>query len=315
MNLKNKKILVTGGNGFIGQSVVRSFINKGIDKRNIIIPTSKEFDLKHFKNCLLVTKNIDIVIHLAGIVGGIGFNQEFPGKLFYDNIIIGANLIEASRINKVKKFVCIGTVCSYPKFSSIPFREENLWQGYPEETNAPYGIAKKALLTMLQAYRMQYNFNGIYLLLANSYGPRDNFNPKKSHVIASLIKKTFQAKKNKKKEIIVWGDGSATREFIFVDDVAEAIILATKKYNKSTPINIGTGSEISIKELVDLIKKLIGYQGKVIWDKSKPNGQPRRKLDVSLVKKEIGFFAKTTLKEGLMKTISWYTHLTPVCSS
>lgn len=306
MNLKNKKILVTGGNGFIGRSVVKTLMNQGVDKKNIIIPMSKESDLKHFKNSLIVTKNIDIVIHLAGIVGGIGFNQEFPGKLFYDNIIIGVNLIEASRINKVKKLVCIGTVCSYPKFSQTPFREENLWKGYPEETNAPYGIAKKALLTMIQAYRTQYNFKGVYLLLANSYGPNDSFDPKKSHVVAALIKKIFEAKKNRKKEVIIWGDGSATREFIFVDDAAEAIVLATKKYNKSAPINIGTGLEISIKELAGLIKELIGYQGKVVWDRSKPNGQPRRQLDVSLAKKEIGFLAKTTLKEGLIKTISWY---------
>jgi GDP-L-fucose synthase len=253
-----------------------------------------------------LTKNIDIVIHLAGNVGGIGYNREFPGTLFYDNITMGVNLIEASRINKVKKFVCISTICAYPKFTPVPFKEENLWKGYPEETNAPYGIAKKVLLVMLQAYRQQYGFNGIYLLPVNMYGPGDNFDPKSSHVIAALIKKIHDAKKNDLKEIIAWGNGSATREFFYVEDAAKAIVLATDKYEKSDPVNIGAGFEISIKELANLIAKLMNYKGKIIWDKSKPNGQPRRMLDTKRARKEFDFIAETKFEVGLKKTIDWY---------
>ena len=314
--LTNKRILLTGGAGFVGQYVNKTIKEKAPtsprlrgarkSENQIIIPRSKEFDLREMKNCLKVTKNIDIVIHLAGAVGGIGYNRENPGSLFYDNITMGVNLIEASRINKIKKFVCIGTICAYPKFTPIPFKEKNLWEGYPEETNAPYGLAKKALLVMLQAYRQQYNFNGIYLLPVNMYGPGDNFNPKSSHVIAALIKKIHDAKKNHKKEIIVWGDGQASREFFYVEDAARAIVLATEKYDQPEPINIGAGFEITIKDLVNKLVKLMDFKGKIVWDKTKPNGQPRRCLDVSKAKKEFGFVAKTNFDEGLKKTVKWY---------
>jgi len=302
----NKKILLTGGGGFVGKHVIKELLKKGILEKNIIIPRSKKYDLRDKKTTEKLTKNIDIVIHLAGNVGGIGYNREFPGTLLYDNLTMGVNLIEASRINKIKKFVCIGTICAYPKFVPIPFKEKDLWNGYPEETNAPYGLAKKMLLVMLQSYRQQYNFNGVYLLPVNMYGPGDNFDPKSSHVIAALIKKIYDAKKQNKKEIIAWGDGSATREFFYVEDAAEAIVLATEKYEKSDPINIGAGFEISIKELTNLIAKLMDFKGKIIWDKSKPNGQPRRMLDTRKAKVEFGFKAKTKFREGLIKTINWY---------
>ena len=302
----NKRILLTGGAGFIGEHVQEALRKKGVKKKQIITPRSKECDLRKFENCLNLCRDIDIVIHLAGDVGGIGYNQKYPGTLFYNNITMGVNLIEAARLNKVKKFVCIGTICTYPKFTPIPFKEESLWDGYPEETNAPYGIAKKALLVMLQAYRRQYNFNGIYLLPVNMYGPYDNFDPNRSHVIAALIQKVYEAKKGDKKEIYVWGDGSATREFFFVEDAAEAIILATEKYSKPEPINIGAGFEISIKDLVNIIVKIMNFKGKIIWDSTKPNGQPRRCLDVEKAKEEFGFVAKTKLEEGLRKTIEWY---------
>lgn len=304
--LTNKKILLTGGAGFVGQYVNKA-IKEKVKGKKIVIPKSKEFDLREMKNCLQVTKNIDIVIHLAGAVGGIGYNRENPGSLFYDNVTMGVNLIEASRINKVKKFVCIGTICAYPKFTPIPFKEKNLWNGYPEETNAPYGLAKKALLVMLQAYRQQYNFNGIYLLPVNMYGPGDNFDPKSSHVIAALIKKIHDAKKQNKREIIVWGDGRASREFFYVEDAARAIVLATEKYDQPEPVNIGAGFEITIKDLVNKLVKLMDFKGRIVWDKSKPNGQPRRCLDVSKAKKEFGFVAKTDFDEGLRKTVKWYT--------
>jgi len=304
--LRNKKILLTGGAGFVGKHVQRALKKKGVKSENIVIPRSKKNDLRLMANCLKLTKRIDVVIHLAGNVGGIGYNLKNPGSLFYDNITIGINLIEAARLNKVKKFVCIGTICAYPKFTPVPFKEEDLWSGYPEETNAPYGLAKKVLLVMLQAYRKQYGFQGIYLLPVNIYGPGDNFDPKRSHVIAALIKKIYDAKKKHKKEIVVWGDGSASREFFYVEDAAEAIVLATEKYNKSEPINIGAGFEITIKDLVRKLVKFMNFKGKIVWDKTKPNGQPRRCLDVSRAKKEFGFVAKTNFNEGLKETIKWY---------
>jgi GDP-L-fucose synthase len=306
MNLKNKKILLTGGNGFVGKHVYTELVRKGALPKNILIPSSKKQDLRKLDVCQKLTKNIDLIIHLAGNVGGIGYNREFPGTLFYDNITMGVNIIEAARINKVDKFVCIGTICAYPKFTPVPFKEENLWSGYPEETNAPYGIAKKALLVMLQAYRQQYNFNGIYLLPVNMYGPGDNFDPKSSHVIAALIKKIADAQEKGEKEIVVWGNGSATREFFYVEDAARAIVLAAEKYNKPEPINIGTGFEISIKELVNLLVELMKFKGKIIWDKTKPNGQPRRMLDTTKAKNEFGFKSTTNFKQGLTKTINWY---------
>ena len=303
---KNKKILLTGGAGFVGKHVFDELIRKGANKKNIIIPRSKDYDLRDPKVAEKLTKKIDVIIHLAGNVGGIGYNREFPGTLFYDNLMMGVNLIEGARLNKVKKFVCIGTICAYPKFTPVPFKEENLWDGYPEETNAPYGIAKKVLLVMLQSYREQYGFNGIYLLPVNMYGPGDNFDPKSSHVIAALIKKIHDAKQNNEKEITVWGDGSATREFFYVDDAARAIVSATQEYNQSEPVNIGAGFEISIKELAETLVKLMKFQGKIIWDKTKPNGQPRRMLDTSNARKLFGFSAKVKFKEGLKKTIDWY---------
>jgi len=303
---ENKTILLTGGAGFVGKHVFAELINQGADKKNISIPRSNEFDLRKESVCVELTKGKDIVIHLAGNVGGIGYNRENPGRLFYDNMMMGVNLIEASRLNKVQKFVQIGTICAYPKFTPTPFEEKNLWIGYPEETNAPYGIAKKALLVMLQSYREQYGFNGIYLLPVNIYGPGDNFNPASSHVIAALIKKIYDAKKEGKNEIVVWGDGSATREFFFVEDAARAIVMATEKYNKCEPVNIGAGFEISIKDLVQKLVNLMHFTGKVVWDTSKPNGQPRRMLDTSKARKEFGFKAEVQFDEGLRKTIEWY---------
>lgn len=301
----NDKILLTGGNGFLGIFVKKELINAGYKAENIKIFSSKELDLRDFDNCKKAVQDVDIVIHLAAKVGGIGLNQAKPGELFYDNLIMGIQLMEASRLAGIKKFVAIGTVCSYPKFTPLPFKEEDLWNGYPEETNAPYGLAKKMLLVQSKAYRQQYDFNAIYLLPVNLYGPGDNFNPDSSHVIPALIKKSLEAKKNNT-EMLVWGTGSASREFLFVEDAAQAIVLATEKYNGSDPINIGSGSEITIKQLVETINKLTGFKGKVVWDTSKPDGQPRRCLDTSKAKKEFGFIASTNFEIGLKKTIDWY---------
>jgi GDP-L-fucose synthase len=247
-----------------------------------------------------------IVIHLAAKVGGIGFNQEKPAELFYDNLIMGAQLLHEAYVRKIEKFTALGTICAYPKFTTVPFKEEDLWNGYPEETNAPYGLAKKMMLVQSQAYRQQYGFNSIFLLPVNLYGPGDNFNPRSSHVIPALIKKCFDAIDAHDDKIEVWGTGSATREFFYVEDAAQAICMAADAYNKSEPVNIGAGFEISIKELTELIAKLTGFQGKITWDKSKPDGQPRRMLDTTKALKEFGFTAKTNLTTGLIKTIDWY---------
>lgn len=306
MDLKNKKILVTGGKGFLGQYVVKELARNGCKKGDIIIPSRKRMDLRNLNNCKKAVKGVDLVIHLAGIVGGIGFNREKPGELFYDNLIMGIQLIDEARKAGVKKFVAVGTVCSYPKFTPVPFKEENLWNGYPEETNAPYGIAKKALLVQARAYRDQYGFNTIYLLPVNLYGPGDNFDPKSSHVIPALIKKFVEAKEKRDKEVVVWGTGKPTREFLYVEDAAKGMILAMKKYNKGDPVNLGAGFEISIKELAKLIKKLTEFKGKIVWDETKPDGQPRRMLDVSRAKKEFGFVAKTSFNDGIKKTVKWY---------
>jgi len=306
MNLKNKKILVTGGAGFLGSFVVQRLLQKGVSKKNIFIPRSKDLDLRKWKNCVKAVKGQDVVIHLAALVGGIGYNQKIPGQMFYDNLIMGTQLMEAARQVGVKKFVAISTICAYPKFTPIPFKEKNLWSGYPEETNAPYGLAKKMLLVQAQAYRQQYDFNTICLLPVNLYGPGDNFDPTNSHVIPALIKKIVAAQKAGQKYVEVWGTGKASREFLYAEDCAEGIVLATEKYNKSDPINLGANREIKIKDLVRLICKLINFTGKIRWDKTKPDGQPRRVVDTLLAKKEFGFQAKTDFETGLLKTINWY---------
>jgi len=306
---KDKKVLVTGGSGFLGSHIVENLINKRVVLRSqISIPSSKDYDLRVWSNCQEVVKNVDIVIHLAARVGGIGFNQKYPGTLFYDNILMGVQIIEAARIQGVQKFVEVGTVCAYPKFTPIPFKEDDLWNGYPEETNAPYGIAKKALLVMAQAYRQQYGMNIIYLLPVNLYGPGDNFDLESSHVIPAFIRKFTEAIRKGQKEVNVWGTGNASREFLYVEDAAEGIISATEKYDKPPPVNLGAGTEITIKELVTLVSKITGFQGQIIWDASKPDGQPRRCLDVSRAKKEFGFEAKTDLAVGLQRTIEWYNN-------
>lgn len=306
LELKNKKILVTGGAGFLGNFVVQKLLERGVPKENIFIPRSKDFDLRKWENCQKVVEGQDVVIHLAAKVGGIGFNQKHPGELFYDNIIIGVQMMEAARHANVEKFVALGTICAYPKFTPAPFKEENLWDGYPEETNAPYGLAKKMLLVQAQAYRQQYDFNAIYLLPVNLYGPGDNFSPDSSHVIPALINKVVGAKKQNKNYIDVWGTGKATREFLYVEDAAEGVVLAAEKYDKPEPVNLGSGTEISIKNLVELICRLMDFNGEIRWDATKPDGQPRRLLDVSRAEKEFGFRAKTDFEEGLRKTIDWY---------
>lgn len=306
MQLSGKHILLTGGSGFLGRYVLAELRRMGIDLRNITVPQSIHIDLRLKENCLTLTTGADVVIHLAGNVGGIGKNQNQPADLFYDNILMGVHLIDAAMRNRVKKLVLIGTICAYPKFTPTPFREENLWLGYPEETNAPYGLAKKMLLVAAQAYRAQYGLKSIYLLPVNLYGPGDNFNPNSSHVIPALITKFYHAKLNKKHTVTLWGDGSPTREFLYVEDAARAIVLATTLYEKPDPVNIGSGKEISIKDLALLISKLIGYQGSIRWNTSKPNGQPRRLLDTSRAKKAFGFIAKTNFIDGLTKTIGWY---------
>jgi GDP-L-fucose synthase len=255
-------------------------------------------------------KDIDIVIHLAAKVGGIGYNQEIPGEMFYDNLLMGVQLMEEARLAGVQKFVALGTICAYPKYTPIPFKEEELWNGYPEETNAPYGLAKKMLLVQAQAYRQQYDFNAIYLLPVNLYGPGDNFNPRSSHVIPALIKKFIEAKDQGLGSVSVWGTGTPTREFLYVEDAVEGIIKATEKFNEPEPVNLGSSFEISIKELAEIIKEVVGYEGEIVWDKSKPDGQPRRKLDVSRAKALFGFEAKTDFISGLKKTVEWYTNST-----
>jgi len=315
---QNKRVLVTGGAGFLGSFVVKKLQERGC--KNIFVPKSKEYDLVHMKAVERVYEDSkpDIVIHLAARVGGIGANRANPGKFFYENLMMGAQLMEVGRQTGIEKFVALGTICAYPKFTPVPFKEENLWNGYPEETNAPYGLAKKMLLVQAQAYRQQYGFNAIYLLPVNLYGPGDNFDPESSHVIPALIRKCIEAKAEAEQKripqpqplpepfITVWGTGKATREFLYVEDCAEAIALATERYNKPDPVNIGAGFEISIKDLVELIAKFTGFKGGIVWDNTKPDGQPRRMLDTSKAEREFGFKAKTKFEEGLKKTIDWY---------
>ncbi len=300
----DKKIVVTGGAGFLGSHVVQELKKRGYT--NVIIPRSKEHDLRSMEACKKLAKNADVIIHLAAKVGGIGYNMKNPGSLFYENATMGINMIESAREAGVKKFVCAGTICAYPKFTPVPFKEEELWNGYPEETNAPYGLAKKMLLVQLQAYRAQYGFNGVYLLPVNLYGPGDNFSPESSHVIPALIKKVYDAKEKEEEKITVWGDGSASREFLYVEDAAKGIVDAMEKYDGNEPINLGVGQEITIKELVKIICKAMNFTGKVEWDTSKPNGQPRRCLDVSRAHKLFGFKAQMPFEEGIKKTVTWY---------
>lgn len=302
----DKRVTVTGGKGFLGSYIIEKLQKRGC--KSISVCDLPEYDLTQLPDVQLMFReqSPDIVIHLAAVVGGIGANRENPGKYFYENAIMGIQLMHEAYIQNIQKFVALGTICSYPKFTPVPFREDELWDGYPEETNAPYGLAKKNMLVQSQAYREQYNFNSIFLLPVNLYGPRDNFNPKSSHVIPALIKKCSDAIDRGEHEISVWGTGNASREFIYAEDAAEGILLATEKYNKADPVNIGAGFEITIKDLVDLIVELTGFKGKLNWDTSKPDGQPRRMLDVSRAEKEFGFKAETKFKRGLQKTIEWY---------
>ncbi len=303
---EDKRVIVTGGAGFLGSYVVEKLKEQGC--RSIFIPRSRDYDLIKEKNVIRLYQGYpaDIVIHLAAVVGGIGANRENPGRFFYDNLVMGAMLMEYARQFKIDKFVAIGTICAYPKFTPVPFKEEALWDGYPEETNAPYGLAKKMMLVQSQAYRTQYGFNSIFLLPLNLYGPGDNFNPNSSHVIPALIKRFIKATEEGNEEVVCWGTGKPTRGFLYVEDAAEGILLATKKYNKSDPINLGTDLEISIKDLAGLIARLVGFKGKIKWDASKPDGQPRRKLDTSRAKQEFDFKAKIDFEEGLKRTIEWY---------
>ncbi len=306
LDLQNKRILVTGGNGFLGRQVVDQLCQAGASLDKISTPRSRELDLCKWENCQTAVQNQEIVIHLAAHVGGIGLNREKPAELFYDNLMMGAQLIHAAYQEGVEKFVCVGTICAYPKFTPVPFKEDDLWNGYPEETNAPYGIAKKALLVQLEAYRQQYGLNGIYLLPVNLYGPEDNFDPRSSHVIPALIRKVHEAQQRGDKELLAWGDGSPTREFLYSTDAARGIVIANQKYNESAPVNLGTYQEIAIKDLVETICELMEFEGEIVWQTDKPNGQPRRCLDTQRAKEKFGFVAQTEFRQGLKNTIDWY---------
>ena len=303
---EDKRVIVTGGAGFLGSYVMEKLKERGC--KNIFAPLVEDYDLTKEKNVIRLYQDYhaDIVIHLAAVVGGIGANRENPGEFYYDNLVMGAMLMEYARQFKVDKFVAIGTICAYPKFTPVPFKEDDLWNGYPEETNAPYGLAKKMMLVQSQAYRAQYGFNSIFLLPLNLYGPRDNFDPKSSHVIPALTRKFMEAKDKGEEEVVCWGTGKPTRGFLYVEDAAEGILLAIEKYNKSDPVNLGTDLEISIKDLAELIARLVGFKGKIKWDTSKPDGQPRRRLDTSRAEREFGFKAKMDFEEGLKRTIEWY---------
>jgi GDP-L-fucose synthase len=306
MDLTHKRILVTGGGGFLGRYVVAELEKH--QAQHVFIPRRQDYDLTQISDVVQAYQDSrpDIVIHLAAKVGGIGINREKPGEFFYDNLMMGALLMEQGRLAGVEKFVSIGTVCAYPKFTPVPFKEDDLWDGYPEETNAPYGLAKKMLLVQGQAYRQQYGFNAIYLLPVNLYGPGDSFDPGRSHVIPALIKKCVDAVDRGNQQIVAWGAGRASREFLYVEDAARAIVMATEQYDQPEPVNLGSGMEITIRNLLELIVELTGFQGEIIWDTSKPDGQPRRSLDISRAKQAFGFEAQTDFRAGLRKTIDWY---------
>ncbi|MBE9260143.1 GDP-L-fucose synthase [Dolichospermum sp. LEGE 00246] len=306
LELENKRILVTGGAGFLGRQVIDQLYQHGANREKITVTRSHDCDLRVWENCQRAADQQDIIIHLAAHVGGIGLNREKPGELFYDNLIMGTQLIHAAYQQGIEKFVCVGTICAYPKFTPVPFKEDDIWNGYPEETNAPYGIAKKALLVQLQSYRHQYGFNGIYLLPVNLYGPEDNFNPSSSHVIPALIRKVQEAQTRGEKQLPVWGDGSPTREFLYSTDAARGIVMGTQFYNDAEPVNLGTGYEISIKDLITLICELMEYEGELVWETDKPNGQPRRCLDTERAKQAFGFTAEVEFREGLKNTIDWW---------
>lgn len=306
LDLTDKRILVTGGAGFLGRQVVDQLLKAGANPDKIMIPRSKEYNLCTLEACQKVVEGQDVIIHLAAHVGGIGLNLVKPAELFYDNLMMGTQLIDAAYRAGVSKFVCVGTICAYPKFTPVPFKEDDLWEGYPEETNAPYGVAKKALLVQLQAYRQQYGLNGIYLLPVNLYGPEDNFDPNSSHVIPALIRKVYEAQQRGDKTLPVWGDGSPSREFLYSTDAARGIVMATQSYNESDPVNLGTNHEVKIKDLVETICELMGFEGEIVWETDKPNGQPRRCLDTTRAKEKFGFVAEVGFKEGLKNTIEWY---------
>ncbi|MCX7718155.1 MAG: GDP-L-fucose synthase [Candidatus Sumerlaeaceae bacterium] len=306
MNLADKRIVVTGGAGFLGSFVLEALAARGV--REVFVPRVEEYDLRDRDAIvrLYAAARPEIVIHLAAVVGGIGANRLNPGKYFYDNAIMGIQLMEHARLAGVEKFVALGTICAYPKFTPVPFREDDLWNGYPEETNAPYGLAKKMMLVQAQAYREQYGFNAIFLLPVNLYGPRDNFDLESSHVIPAMIRKCVEARDAGIPEIVLWGDGSPSREFLYAADAAEGILLATERYDGPLPVNLGTGHEIRIKDLAELIMRLTNYEGRIVWDTTKPNGQPRRCLDTSRAKELFGFTAATSFEDGLRQTIEWY---------
>jgi GDP-L-fucose synthase len=306
IDLSNKRILVTGGAGFLGKQVVAQLLAAGAKPEKITVPRSKDYDLCQWEACQRAVEQQDIVVHLAAHVGGIGLNREKPAELFYDNLMMGTQLIHAAYQAGVEKFTCVGTICAYPKFTPVPFKEDDIWNGYPEETNAPYGVAKKALLVQLQAYRQQYGFNGIYLLPVNLYGPEDNFDTSSSHVIPALIRKVHEAQLAGQKQIPVWGDGSPTREFLYSEDAALGIVMGTTSYNHEDPVNLGTNREITIKDLIGIICKLMDYDGEIVWETEQPNGQPRRCLDTTRAKERFGFEAKVGFEEGMKKTIDWY---------
>jgi GDP-L-fucose synthase len=306
LNLQNKRIVVTGGAGFLGRQVIDRLVKAGANPDKILAPRSRDYDLTTLEACQRAVDQQDIVIHLAAHVGGIGLNREKPAELFYDNLMMGTQLIHSAYQAGVEKFVCVGTICAYPNLTPVPFKEDDLWIGYPEVTNAPYGIAKKALLVQLQAYRQQYDFNGIYLLPVNLYGPEDNFNPKSSHVIPALIRKVYEAQQRGDKTLPVWGDGSPSREFLYSTDAANGIVKATQSYNDPDPVNLGTNHEVKIRDLVELICELMGFEGEIVWQTDKPNGQPRRCLDTQRAKERFGFEAEVEFRDGLKNTIDWY---------